>query len=163
MMHHLTMHRVISQIKHTLSRRAPVHVLARLLLSIPPKTKIMIGPVTSSTVVERPSLYLESIKLCNTSCSSTRLMLLRDLTISLNISKSLACAVTPTVHWSWGIGNKTLEMLMPFFSSWNRVCISANIFSRTSLPSRHRLHISMSNWLNSCFKSTMPSCPHFVK
>ena len=70
MMHHLTMHRVISQIKHTLSRRAPVHVLARLLLSIPPKTKSMIRPVTSSTAVHlctwnlssfEPVLFLDSV------------------------------------------------------------------------------------------------------
>lgn len=153
--------------KHSvwLRRRAPVHVLVVELVCFPAKRMATMSPVTSASVVGRPSLYLESIRFCKTS-SSTRLELLRDRTISVKILESLARALSRRrVVGIGAYGNSKQLISCKLFpvSSWNVEKTSSNIFSRTSFPSRQRAEISMSNCSSSCFISTIPCCPHFAK
>lgn len=133
-------------------------------MCFPAKTIEMIHPVTSCSVVELPSLCLESIKYWSTSCSAGRLESLLDLTILENIFASLACALSRRMCDGIGIyGKMTLPKPTPLSSSWNNEKTSSNMLSRTSFPSRQWPEINMSNFSNSCFISTMPFSPHFAK
>lgn len=133
------------------------------LMCRPAKRAAMRRPVTSASVVGRPSLYLDSMKHCSISLSDFPAHLQEEI-IFAKISASFFRAWSQQ-RWA-GIGRyrkMTLIGSIPLARSWKSVETSSNNLSLTALPKRHLLAVMIIRCSNSFFKSTSPESPHFEK
>jgi len=145
------------------SRYAPVQVEVIELVCWPAKRAAMRSPVTSASVVGRPSLYFESMKHCSMSSSVLPALLREDMMVA-KISASFLRAWSRRLWAGIGrYGKSTLIGSIPLSRSWNNAETSSKSLSRTSRPKRHLLAVKMIRCSSSYFKSTSPLGPHFEK
>ncbi len=147
-----------------------VQVEVMQLVCCPAKSSAMINPVTCSSVMGDPSLYLVSIKMLKMSVPCPIRMLHVGIVASVldNLTEEfdhtiLLRAALRFLCLRWGVGGKTVRGVSPRPRLWYSSDTSLNRFSRTSSPWRHRLEVNMVSSDKAWNRSRVPLSPQDCK
>ena len=140
-----------------------VHVLVMQLVCCPANSSAMRSPVTCSSVMSVPSLYLVSMNMVKMSVPSECLTFGLSLLFLMTFPNSSTIFSRAAFLALWAavgaFGKKTVRGVRPLSRSWYSSLTSLKRFSRTSSPWRHRDEVSIVSSLRAWKRSIVPGFP----
>mmetsp|Transcript_11106 Transcript_11106/g.26145 ORF Transcript_11106/g.26145 Transcript_11106/m.26145 type:complete len:213 (+) Transcript_11106:886-1524(+) len=144
--------------------KSEVHVEVMHEVCCPANSRAMSRPVTSSSVMGVPSLYLISIKIDRMSVPSEWFPLGSSLRFLITPLKSEIIFFLAALRFRWALvgrlGRNTVRGVTPWSRSWYRWLTSLKSVSLTSSPCRQREAVRMVRSDNVWSMSTSPFSPH---